>query len=582
MAEPVVIVSPAGRGQQDVERGDGCPPGQLRALLEPLGVLHRHRGRHHGKGFVAREEPVPPGEDIALEPALAVVLAEHLHHAALGRDVVVGGDGPAHEAAVRRLEDVTQAVGVGLVGAEEPEVGGLGVSLEDVPHHLAELPRRLVPLRRGLLHRERVVGEVRKIQVHEDSAAIGMRVGAHPAVACGGQGGERGGEAAALVEQLLRPVTPHPGLEHFQVRVVLLHGGQRDLVSAERALDRHPVHDLRSGPALGCPQHEDRPPGPPAGRAAPTRLGLDGADLRVAGVQSLCEPRVHDRRIVTLDKVGLVAMTLEEARDLRVVGPAQDGGPGDLVLVEVQDRQHRTVPARVEEADALPGALQGSRLCLAVANHGGHEQVRVVEGRAEGMGEHIAELAALVDRARGGNAHMARHAAGRGELAEESTHALEVARDLRVDLRIRSLEVNVGHDGGTAVPGPRQIDRAGVGLLHQAVEMRVDETQARRRPPVPEEPRLDVLGTQRLPQQRIVLKIDLADRQVVGRPPVRVEALHLLFRDPHTPSPLAGSAGGSRHGSQQTRATRQERLRPMRATRMPMGTDGNRAGSNGI
>src|SRR5438105_11486344 len=92
--------------------------------------------------------------------------------------------------------------------------------------------------------------------------------------------------------------------------------------------------------------------------------------------------------------------------------------------VEVQDRQHRTVPARVEEADALPGALQGSRLRLAVANHGCHEQIRVVEGRAEGMGEHIAELPALVDRARGGDAHMARHAAGRGELTEESTHAV--------------------------------------------------------------------------------------------------------------------------------------------------------------
>jgi hypothetical protein len=45
---------------------------------------------------------------------------------------------------------------------------------------------------------------------------------------------------------------------------------------------------------------------------------------------------------------------------------------------------------------------------------------------------------------------------------------------------------------------------------------------------VPEEPRLDVLGTQRLPEQRIVLEIDLADGQVVGRPPVRVETPHLL------------------------------------------------------
>jgi hypothetical protein len=34
--------------------------------------------------LVTVEEAVPAGQEVALEPALALVLGEHLHHAAVG------------------------------------------------------------------------------------------------------------------------------------------------------------------------------------------------------------------------------------------------------------------------------------------------------------------------------------------------------------------------------------------------------------------------------------------------------------------------------------------------------------------
>jgi hypothetical protein len=40
---------------------------------------------------------------------------------------------------------------------------------------------------------------------------------------------------------------------------------------------------------------------------------------------------------------------------------------------------------------------------------------------------------------------------------------------------------------------------------------------------MPEQPRLHVRGQERLAQQRVVQQIDLTDREVVGRPPPRVE-----------------------------------------------------------
>ncbi|MNW11177.1 hypothetical protein D3C71_2085650 [compost metagenome] len=52
--------------------------------------------------------------------------------------------------------------------------------------------------------------------------------------------------------------------------------------------------------------------------------------------------------------------------------------------------------------------------------------------------------------------------------------------------------------------------------------MGIDEVEAGRRAPMPEQPRLDVLGPQRLAQKRIVEQVDLPDRQIIGGPPIAV------------------------------------------------------------
>ena len=58
-----------------------------------------------------------------------------------------------------------------------------------------------------------------------------------------------------------------------------------------------------------------------------------------------------------------------------------------------------------------------------------------------------------------------------------------------------------------------------------------EHVQARRRAPVAEQPRLDVLPLQRLLQERVVEQIDLPDREVVGGPPVGVELAELVRRE---------------------------------------------------
>ena len=107
--EAVVILPPDVGGQQVVERGDAAPPRQFRTHLQPLGMLGEHRIDDADERLVAVEQPVPAGEQISLQPALALMLAEHLHHASLGREEYIILDGPGFPLPIgdfeRRLPD---------------------------------------------------------------------------------------------------------------------------------------------------------------------------------------------------------------------------------------------------------------------------------------------------------------------------------------------------------------------------------------------------------------------------------------------------------------------------------------------
>ena len=257
--KPVVVLPPDMRCEQVVQRCDRPAPRNVASDLEPFRVLVEHRVDDVDERLVTVEEPMAAREQIALEPALAHVLAQNLHHAALARKVIVPQLELGLPDTVGRLEHRTQPVGDRLVGTHEPEV--VGVACDHVAQVRAQDPRRLAVLGAGPWHLDGVIAKVGQAQFVEQLSTIGVRVGAHAAVASRRQRGQVVHQPAGPVEQLLRSVAPHPVLEDAQV-IGFFEVRDRNLVGAEGALDRHSVDDLRSGPALGSPQHDHRPARP--------------------------------------------------------------------------------------------------------------------------------------------------------------------------------------------------------------------------------------------------------------------------------------------------------------------------------
>ena len=252
-----------------------------------------------------------------------------------------------------------------------------------------------------------------------------------------------------------------------------------------------PVDELRPGPALGRTQHDHGPAGP-CGHPLFPGGALDGGhplDHRVEGGR---HELVHLGRVVARHPVHLVAVAFEQRGQLVVAYAGQHGRVGDLVAVQVQDGQHGAVGDRVEELVAVPTRRQRPRLGFAVADYAADEQVRVVESGAVGVREGVTELPAFVDRARRLRRHVRRDPAREAELAEQLAQALRVPGYVGVHLGVGPLEIGVGDRRRTAVARAHHVDGVEVPVADDPVHVGVDEVEAGRRAPVPEQPGLHV------------------------------------------------------------------------------------------
>ena len=290
---------------------------------------------------------MPSGEQVALQPTLAGVLGEDLHHPAVDGEVVVVRHGLGVPGPVGHLEDVLEAVGVVLIRGEQPEV--VHVACHHVAQERAQHPGGLHGTGAGCVDVDGVVAEVGHLQVPQKQSPVGVRVGAHPTLPSRVQGRDLRHRRAVGVEELLGLVAAHPLLEHLcgasrcRAHRRTAPGGSAS--SPRSSCRRAPwVRSSPSGNAARSSATADAPP-------APSRRAVARASAWISRISSRQWSRVAANAwcisvgVRALDDVRRVPVTAHERGELVLADPGEHGGVGDLVAVEVQDRQHGAVAA---------------------------------------------------------------------------------------------------------------------------------------------------------------------------------------------------------------------------------------------
>ena len=255
------------------------------------------------------------------------------------------------------------------------------------------------------------------------------------------------------------------------------------------------------------------------------RVVLDSLDLLDRRVERRGHRLVHRRGLVTLDEVGRPAVAAQQLLQFLARDARQQRRVGDLVAVEMQDRQHRAVGHRIEKLVRMPCRGERTGLRFAVADDAGDDEIGIVEHRAERVAERIAQLAALMDRARALRRRVARNPAGKRKLREELPQPRLVLADIGIDLAVRALQISVAHDRRPAVSRTGNVNHVQIVFLDDPVQVHVNEILPGRGAPVPQQHVFHIGERQRPPQQGIVIQIDLPNREIVRRPPVRVHAV---------------------------------------------------------
>jgi hypothetical protein len=87
---------------------------------------------------------------------------------------------------------------------------------------------------------------------------------------------------------------------------------------------------------------------------------------------------MHQLGLVTLDEVGRPPVAAEQLFQFLTGDAGEEGRVGDLIAVEMQDRQHRAVGSRVEKLVGMPSRGQRPGLRLSVTDDAGDDEVGII------------------------------------------------------------------------------------------------------------------------------------------------------------------------------------------------------------
>ena len=84
-------------------------------------------------------------------------------------------------------------------------------------------------------------------------------------------------------------------------------------------------------------------------------------------------------------------------RESGVIQPTKNGGIGDFVSVQMQNRQHRSISRGIQEFVGMPTGRERPRFRFTVADDAGYDQTGIVERGSIRVSERITEFSTFVD-----------------------------------------------------------------------------------------------------------------------------------------------------------------------------------------
>src|SRR5262249_40506675 len=187
----------------------------------------------------------------------------------------------------------------------------------------------------------------------------------------------------------------------------------------------------------------------------------------------------------------------------------------DFVAVQVKDRQNCAIPNGTQELVDVPRSCQWSCFRFSVSDNGRDNQLGVVERSAAGVRKNVSQLASLVDRAGSLRRAVTTEATWERKLLEECVGPPFVLAFFRIDLGVGPLEVSRTQNARSPSARTGHENHVQGELLDHSIEVNIGEREPRTGTPMAEKPVFNVLGLQRLLQQRISLQVNHAEREVL-------------------------------------------------------------------
>src|SRR5207248_5672385 len=134
----IMVLTPDVGREKIVEGCNGGTPWNVSTRLQPLGVLIKHRVHDMDERLVRGEQPMAAGEEIAFQPSLTGVLAQHLHNPSIGSQVIILGTGLSHPGPVGDLKESAEPVRCQFVWCHHSKIPVLKIACHHVPKKVSQ------------------------------------------------------------------------------------------------------------------------------------------------------------------------------------------------------------------------------------------------------------------------------------------------------------------------------------------------------------------------------------------------------------------------------------------------------------